>query len=101
MIPVTTKIDIKLPKNRAGSIRSTDGITSFLSCNYNPQQCPNRGKSRFDSGEGHVLCIEDTDDEPVSSMPINPKAPHSRSRSITPPPELAPEQKMKARNLVR
>jgi len=32
---------------------------------------------------------------------MNPNRPRSRSRSITPPPELAPEQKMKARDLVR
>jgi hypothetical protein len=31
----------------------------------------------------------------------NPKRPRSRSRSITPPPELAPEQERTARNLVR
>ena len=53
-----------------------------------------------------MLYIDDSDEE--SALPArsksparNSKRPRSCSRSITPPPELAPEQERKARNLVR
>lgn len=80
--PETTNIVANPPKKRAGRIRSA--------------------KSHFDHGEKQALYIDDSDNELVPSMPSNnPEGSHSRSRSITPPPELAPEQRMKARDLVR
>ena len=70
----------------------------------NSQQRVRRVKSQFDKGTTEALYIDDLEEESVlqSKFPsMSSKRPRSRSRSITPPPELAPEQERKARNLVR
>lgn len=72
----------------------------------NYQQYVRRAKSQLGKGAAQALYIGDSEEEsmpPMQSEPpsMNSKRPCNRSRSITPPPELAPEQERKARNLVR